>query len=263
MLREVRVDKILIMQMKVQIHNAVLRGQSQDWVLQRVASVYEGEIEYRVYGPARAQGDALEWVEQFTVRQLSESGQGENNVDDRMCRIVVEQVKDHLENHKLDSDIWTSGNDSARFYSGQICQNGHVQSSDGKNPVSKGEHCQRCGSPIIVHCPHCNAPIRGQDVFLAADYARPSFCYKCGQPYPWQEDRLNTARELLYHDDKLTQDDREKLWDLLKEVMSNPTDDLVPAKRRLIDFKLAKAGQMTKDLLTDLIAKTMAEIIKP
>jgi hypothetical protein len=92
---------------------------------------------------------------------------------------------------------------------------------------------------------------------------RPSFCYKCARPYPWQEGRLQVARELLYHDDKLTQDDRDKLWDLLKDVMSDPTDDLVPAKRKLIDFSLAKAGQVTKDVLTDLIAKTIAEIVKP
>ena len=96
----------------------------------------------------------------------------------------------------------------------------------------------------------------------AKKYVRPSFCYKCARPCPWQEERLNIARELLYHDDKLSQDDRDKLWDLLKDVMSNPTDGLVPAKRRLIDLNLAKAGQGTKDALTDLIAKTIAEIVK-
>jgi hypothetical protein len=249
--------------MKIQIANPVLRGHSQDWLLQRVASFYSNGEEYHVYAPARAKGDALDWVEHFVVRQLSESGQGENNVDGRSSKIIVQQVKEHLEKHKLSSDIWTLGNDNARFYSGQICQKGHVQSSDGKNPVAKGEHCQQCGSAVIVSCPHCAAPIRGQDLYLTLEYKRPSFCYKCARPYPWQEDRLQVARELLYHDDKLTQDDRDKLWDLLKDVMSDPTDVLVPAKRKLIDFSLAKAGQVTKDVLTDLIAKTIAEIVKP
>src|SRR5713101_6584206 len=234
--------------MKIQIHSPVLLGHAQDQVLQRVASAYEGESEYRIYAPARAKGDALEWVEHFTVRQPSENGQGENEVNVQTYRIVVQEVKEQLEKHKLDSDIWTWDNDKARFYSGQICQKGHVHSSDGKNPASKGDHCQQCGSAIIVSCSHCNAPIRGQDVYLTAKYVRPSFCYKCGRAYPWQEDRLNT--------------DREKLWGLLKDVMSNPTDDLVPAKRKLIDINLARAGQMTKDILTDLVAKTMAEIVK-
>jgi len=77
------------------------------------------------------------------------------------------------------------------------------------------------------------------------------------------EDRLQTARELLYHDDKLTEDDREELWPLLKDVMSNPKDDLTPARRKLIDIKLGKAGQVTREIITDLIAKTIVEIVKP
>lgn len=59
------------------------------------------------------------------------------------------------------------------------------------------------------------------------------------------------------------QDDRDKLWDVLKDVMSNPSDGLVPAKRKLIDINLAQAAQATKDILTDLIAKTIAEVVKP
>jgi hypothetical protein len=168
--------------MKIQIENPMLRGQSQDWILQRVASVYSNGEGYHIYAPARAKGDALEWVEQFAVRQLSESGQGENNVDDRTSKIIVQQVKEHLEKHRLNSDIWTWGNDNARFYPGQICQKGHVQSADGKNAVSKGEHCQQCGGAVIVSCPHCDAPVRGRDLYLTSDYVRPSFCYKCARP---------------------------------------------------------------------------------
>ena len=77
------------------------------------------------------------------------------------------------------------------------------------------------------------------------------------------EDRLQTARELLYHDDNLSEEEREELWPLLKDVMSNPKDDLVPAKRKLINIKLGNAGQATKEIITDLIAKTVAEMLKP
>ena len=31
-----------------------------------------------------------------------------------------------------------------------------------------------------------------------------------------RRNRLKTAKELLYHDDKLSEEDRQKLWDLLK-----------------------------------------------
>jgi len=241
----------------------VLLGSQQDWILQRVASVYSPNGEgYHVYAPARAKGDALEWVEQFVVRELSETGQGENDVTDGRKASIINQVKERLEKSKLTSDIWTWGNNDARYYSGQICLRGHVQSSDGKNPVEKGEYCQQCGDAVINACPRCEAPIRGQDLHLTSDYARPSFCYKCGRPYPWMEDRLQTAKDLLDNDDKLSLEEREKLWDLLKYVMSDPKSDLVPAKRKLIEINLAKAGAATRAIVTDLIAKTIAEIFK-
>jgi hypothetical protein len=74
--------------MKVQIENAVLRGMNQDWVPQRVASVFSDGKEYLIQVPARAKGDALDWVEQFEVRELSESRQGHNPVDER-CAVSI------------------------------------------------------------------------------------------------------------------------------------------------------------------------------
>lgn len=70
------------------------------------------------------------------------------------------------------------------------------------------------------------------------------------------------SRDLLWHDDNLTLDDREKLWDLLQYVMSDPKSDLVPAKRKLIDIDLKKAASLTRELTTDLIAKYFAEMSK-
>lgn len=77
------------------------------------------------------------------------------------------------------------------------------------------------------------------------------------------EDRLETARELLRHDDKLTLDDREKLWGLLQYVISDPKSDLVPAKKKLIESDLGKAAIATRDFMTDLLAKYFAEMSKP
>jgi hypothetical protein len=78
--------------MKVQIENPVLRGQSQDWVHQRVASVYEGAV-----------------GENFIVRIQSESGQGENNVSAQAATLIIQQVKEQLEKQKLSSDSRRTG----------------------------------------------------------------------------------------------------------------------------------------------------------
>jgi hypothetical protein len=77
------------------------------------------------------------------------------------------------------------------------------------------------------------------------------------------ESRLQTAKELLWHDDKLSLEEQENLWDLLQYVMSDPKSDLVPAKRKLIDINLGKAAATTRDFLTDFMAKYLAEMSKP
>jgi hypothetical protein len=76
------------------------------------------------------------------------------------------------------------------------------------------------------------------------------------------EERLNTALDLLHHDDRLTEEDRNDLWEDLKYVMSDPKADLVPAKRKLIEIKLKGASEYVKVLILELMAKTMAEMIK-
>jgi len=77
------------------------------------------------------------------------------------------------------------------------------------------------------------------------------------------EDRLRTAKELLDHDDKLSFDEREKLWSLLEYVMSDPKSDLVPGKKKLIEINLGKAAAATRDFVTDILAKYLAEMSKP
>jgi hypothetical protein len=77
------------------------------------------------------------------------------------------------------------------------------------------------------------------------------------------EDRLQTAKELLYHDDKLSLEDREKLWGLWRYVMSDPKADLAPAKRELFEIGIANALPATREFFLDPIAKLGAEMLKP
>jgi hypothetical protein len=248
------------MALKVVIENAVLRGSRQEQFLQRVATVYVDQTEYYVSAPAKATGNALVWVKHFVVRQPSESGMGEINVEDGRYASIVQQVVEELEKHDLESDIWRDVNSSGHYCPAQICLRGHVRSIDG-TPYKADERCPQCGEPCIDRCPSCKAPIRGEVVYTQK-YTLAFYCYKCGRPYPWMEDRLQTAKELLDHDDKLSLEDREKLWGLLQYVMSDPKSDMVPAKRKLFEFGLAKAAAATREFMLDFMAKYAVEASK-
>lgn len=258
---------ILSMNPKVVIANAALKGANQSQSLQRVATVYIGEREYCVLAPATAQGLALEWVEHFAVREPSSSSfafGAEVPVDDELKPVLIHAVVDELKHASLESDIWNWGaHPDARFLPAQICLHGHVIGADGLNPVREGEHCQLCGSRCIHRCEKCKAPIRGKGVWSIDEYVPPSFCYNCASPYPWMQDRLDTAKDLLWHDEKLSVEDRESLWSLLQYVMSDPRSDLVPAKRKLIDIKLEPALAATREFILDFLAKFSAEMSKP
>jgi hypothetical protein len=252
---------------KVVIENAILRSQQE--VPQKVATVYlDGGDEYYVYAPSKATGDALEWLDHLSVRQLSSGNPsfgGEVLVRDlgRSTRVMQALTKE-LEQRKLDADIWRSGtNPDGRYVAAQICLRGHVLNVNGTD-FERGEHCPQCGEACIDACKHCKVAIRGGGVYEpTSNYKLPYFCHKCGRPYPWMEDRLQTAKELLDHDDKLSLEDRKELWDLLQYVMSDPKSDLVPAKKKLIEISLGKAAAVTREIVLDLVAKVTAELLKP
>jgi hypothetical protein len=76
------------------------------------------------------------------------------------------------------------------------------------------------------------------------------------------EDHIKTARELLSYDEKLTAEDRLALLEDLKYVLSDPTNTLAAAKRKLIEIKLGNATEWVRVAITDLVAKTIAEVVK-
>ncbi len=101
------------------------------------------------------------------------------------------------------------------------------------------------------------------NAYGVALYSPPQFCHQCGHAYPWMEERLRTVRELLNQDKKLSADDRDSLLEDLQYVMSDPKAELVPAKKKLIEFKLEHAPNFVRELILDLAAKVIAESAKP
>jgi hypothetical protein len=245
---------------KVVLDQTVLLGSPSSNV-QRVATVYIDGREYRVSAPPGAKGDALDWFPHLAVTQQVDINT-EIEIHDALGVLALKVAKEELEQQKRASSRKKGMHPDGVHCAAQICLKGHVQHCDGM-PFKVKTHCTKCGAACIDECTRCKEPIRGVPTYRHASvYSRPQFCHGCGRPYPWMEDLLSTARELLDHDDKLSLDDRTNLWGDLQYVMSNPKADLVPAKKKLIDIKLEKATGYVRDALLDLIAKTTAEVLK-
>jgi hypothetical protein len=245
---------------RVVLIQTVLPGSSSN-LLQEVAMVYLNERELRVYAPSAAKGEALDWAPHFTVRRQG-GFFSEEDEQDRYKELALRVVKESLENRVRDTHRADGTHPDGIHCSAQICRNGHVQHCDGM-PFDTKAHCPKCGASCIHECPACNEPIHGAQQFQdTRRFTLPQFCHRCGKPYPWMADRLDTARDLLWHDDHLTLEDREKLWEDLKYVMSDPKADLVQAKTKMIEIRLKQAAGAVREAILDLIARTTAEYFK-
>lgn len=255
------------MAVTVVIENAVLYGVADDMSVQRVATVFVSGECYRVVAPAMLKGATLDFIDHFSVRQPSNDALdfgAELLVTGQRRDFVVRAVAEELLRKKRDDGRIVGRTPDGLHYDASICLRGHVKSYAG-TPFTPGEHCSKCGDACIDECqnPDCHEPIRGILVDTSfVGYKPPNYCHACGRAYPWMQDRLATAKDLLDHDTKLTLGDREKLWSLLQYVMSDPKSDLAPGKRKLIDIDLEGAKDVTKDFITTLLAKTFAEVAK-
>lgn len=247
---------------KVVLKQTTLLGSTYPGTLQRVATAYIAGHEYRVSAPPEARGEALEWVSHFTVRQPG-GLDGEVDVPSDPRVAVLEAVLQELRNEKDRQTNRAVGmHPDGLHYDAQICLKGHVLHCSG-GLFDLRAYCTICGEACIHVCQNCQEPIRGMRVRTSvAAYRRPQYCHRCGHPYPWTEHLMMTARELIEHDNKLSPDDQEKVWERLKDVMADPRDLLVPAKRKLIEIALEKASHTVREFVLDLIAKTIAEMAK-
>ncbi len=244
------------METRVVIEQRTVPGLDHAHNPQRVATVFFGIDEFVLYLPAKATGDPRQWKEQMLVYQSRWSGEGDVTADTRAR--VISAVCSELDK-PLTATLVALADDY--YCNAQICLNGDVQSSDG-TPFDNTKHCIKCGATCIHICPSCKALIRGKPQFSAAEYDFPNFCHACGKPYPWMADKLDTAKQLLFHDDKLAHEDRTNLYNLLSYVMSNPKAELAPAKSALIRIQIQKATAPIREFVLDLLAKYAVEASK-
>lgn len=142
-----------------------------------------------------------------------------------------------------------------------ICINGHVASSDTAN---YRKHCKQCGQETISVCQKCDSSIQGYyfvpGIIGFSDYNRPSYCHDCGSPYPWTEQLINNAIELISLDEELPSDIKDVIKSSLPDlIVETPSAPLAVAKYRKY---MSQANDYTRDGIKNLLIDIVSETIK-
>ena len=151
----------------------------------------------------------------------------------------------------------------------QICPNGHVATQTAASfPQHCQPFCEKCGEATITNSPKCQASIRGHyhvpGVVGFYDYSPPSFCYNCGNAFPWTERNQQAAIELFIEE---TQDheDRREFRESIEQITNDTPQAQVASKRinRLLG-KIGKgAASAIRDLLVDIASEAAKKLLMP
>lgn len=152
------------------------------------------------------------------------------------------------------------------YHTAQICLNGHLISSTIDVDVDFNQNfCLRCGAKTIKNCPSCNSPIRGEYddefcVIIKGEFPVPSYCPDCGNPYPWTEQAINSAKMLIMEEDDLSEQSKYNLVESLPSlIVETPSTVLATTRTKKA---LSSVGKFTADALRQFVIDFGCELAK-
>jgi hypothetical protein len=105
-------------------------------------------------------------------------------------------------------------------YPAFICENGHVISAESRECNKK--FCRACGKPIISTCRVCGSLIPGRPVHeytWGAPYVAPTYCEKCGKPYPWLTAAIEATLLAIKESKDFSQAEIQQIETILPDVV--------------------------------------------
>ena len=123
------------------------------------------------------------------------------------------------------------------YHIAQICRNGHmVNDKADTNQARNKNFCPDCGAETITACPECGANIHGDyDVLglavIGAITPVDSFCYNCGAPYPWTKAALLAASGLIYEEENIPDDLKDRTVETLRDIISETPNTTLATTR--------------------------------
>ena len=150
-----------------------------------------------------------------------------------------------------------------KFFTAQICENGHIASSYGD---STDLFCRKCGAPIISKCPACKQPIKGkpnEDYSYMYSYERPSFCVYCGSPFPWVIQAQEAAQELLALDATLDPEEQKLLYNSIPDLVVDTPKSKVAATRwsRFLSHVKPQFQDAIKQVLIEVVSEGAKKVL--
>lgn len=149
----------------------------------------------------------------------------------------------------------------AHYETALICLKGHVITSTiESSPESVTPFCTMCGSKTISSCPNCGARILGYHNIpgvIHAFYDIPAYCHQCGKPYPWTEEKLKAAKELIDLAE-IPNEEKQSIKDDLPELMVDTPRTAVAVTKVSIFLKKAsrEIAHALRDILIDIASET-------
>ena len=88
----------------------------------------------------------------------------------------------------------------------------------------------------------------------------PSYCHKCGKPFPWTENRILTAIQLFSEFGNLDEDEKKTIENDIKNIARDIPQSELSAMRIKAIWK--KYGKIAYNIVMEFASKTAAEILK-
>jgi hypothetical protein len=162
-------------------------------------------------------------------------------------------------------DPFTEARQPSGYDTAQFCANGHcITTCSATSPEFKQDFCSRCGEKTLTSCPNCSASIRGYfhipGVFGSTEIHTPSFCHKCGKPYPWVALKVTAGKELVDEFEGLNADERMALKGAIDDLIVETPRTQVAIVR--VKKFLPKVGKAAADAFRKIMIEVMAEAVK-
>ncbi len=160
-----------------------------------------------------------------------------------------------------------------------ICGHGHIISSALAYDTSadKIKFCQRCGAKVYRKCPHCGAKVRGLFLRLDVDaldsepeglgeygfywpvnnpYIPPSYCYNCGQEFPWTAEIRQQLDAIVHRSGRdLSPDEQAVISRAWPSILGDRFDHESASR---VGKLLEKVGPSVRDIIINVSADLLS-----